>query len=77
MLTALPALCRESLILLAYFLCEKNGVEQIVWSRPPRGDPVTLTGPYLSFFLSGGGGGVQIAEISQHEAQKIVFTCSF
>ena len=43
MLTTLPALCRVSLISLAYFLCEKNGVEQIVWPRPPRGDPVTLT----------------------------------
>ena len=30
------------MISLAYFLCEKNGVEQIVWPRPPHGDPVTL-----------------------------------
>ena len=43
MLTTLPALCRVSLISLAYFLCEKDGVEEIVWPRPPRDDPVTLT----------------------------------
>ena len=43
MLSTIPALCRESLISLAYFLCEKNGLEQIVWPRTPRGDPVTLT----------------------------------
>ena len=44
MLTTLPALCRVhvSLISLAYFLCEKNGVEEIVRPRPPRDDPVTL-----------------------------------
>ena len=42
MLTTLPALCRVSLISLAYFLCEKNGVEEIVRPRPPRNDPVTL-----------------------------------
>ena len=43
MLTTLPALCRVSLISLAYFLCEKKGVEEIVRPRPPRDDPVTLT----------------------------------
>ena len=43
MLTTLPALCRVSLISLAWFLCEKNGVEQTVWPRSPRGDPVTLS----------------------------------
>ena len=42
MLTTLPALCRVSLISLAYFLCEKNGVEEIVRPRPPRDDPVTI-----------------------------------
>ena len=42
MLTTLPALCRVSLISLAYFLCEKNGVEEIVRPRPPHDDPVTL-----------------------------------
>ena len=52
MLTTLPALCLLSLISLAYFLCEKNGVEQIVWPRPPRDDPVTLT-RYLDFHCGG------------------------
>ena len=42
MLTTFPALRRVSLISLASFLWEKNGVEQIVWPRPPHGDPVTL-----------------------------------
>ena len=35
----LRALRRVSFIT---FLWEKNGVEQIVWPRPPHGDPVTL-----------------------------------
>ena len=26
----------------ASFLCEKDRVEEIVWPRPPRDDPVTL-----------------------------------
>ena len=43
MLTTFPALRRVSLISLASFLWEKNGLEQIVWPRPPRGDPVTLS----------------------------------
>ena len=37
-----PALCRVSLISLAYFLCEKNGVEEIVRPRPPRDDQKIL-----------------------------------
>ena len=59
MLTTLPALCRVSLISLAYFLCEKDGVEEIVWQRPPRDDPVTLmhllTGVHSNRRLGGGG----------------------
>ena len=27
---------------LAYFLCEKNGLEQIVWPCPPCNKPITL-----------------------------------
>ena len=43
MLTTFPALRRVSLISLASFLWEKNRLEQIVWPRPPRDEPVTLT----------------------------------
>ena len=41
-MTTLPALCQVSLISLAYFLCNENGLEQIVWPCPSRDEPVTL-----------------------------------
>ena len=52
MLTTLPALCLLSLISLAYFLCEKNGVEQIVWPRPPREPKISGTNSVSNLILA-------------------------
>ena len=56
MLTTLPALC---LISLAYFLCEKNGVEQIVW-------------PWGGGGGGGGGGGILFHDMSTLKCDHIV-----